>query len=407
MKTIIKIIIPLLVTLVYSNFALAWTQPTIYVQDVNSQNYINSVNSVSDAIKANTEAFQSAVLQQKIDMLDKTCVNNAIADIRNRETYIKDLDKEIADYIDKNVTHGNMSDPNQSQVVQAHLNFDYKIRKQQIQNYWDIVINTCTGYVKPAPQVSANIKADSNFVNYNATKINGGSISSPIAQFILNATGEDVKIDNLAIFSSLTGMPSNTGLSNVSLFLNGGKISTSQNITGQSIVNGVIFDLGQSFIIPAEQAVVLTIKADIVNPLDLTAYTSGTITMSVRVLPSDAHSLKTGKYLTVGSSAVNGQTITIIPDPNSNIYKKIAPPVIEQVQKPQIQIKSTPVQAETKKSVVSQKIKPQQIAKATSSVQVSSSTVKVRTAPMEKKGLWSVFMRLFGVNKDTKNNLTK
>lgn len=143
---------------------------------------------------------------------------------------------------------------------------------------------------------------------FNPTTITGGSTNMPIAQFTLKGYGEDVKVNSLTITPVATGAVTG-GLNNVSLFLNGGQIGTSQNWTSTS--TGLTFTLGSSLIVPAGQTVTLTVKADIVKPLDSSAYTSGTVTATVSG-SSNAQGVNSNQVVSVGgASGVTDQAITV------------------------------------------------------------------------------------------------
>ena len=144
---------------------------------------------------------------------------------------------------------------------------------------------------------------------FNPTTITGGATNMPIAQFTLKGYGEDVKVTSLTVTPSLTSSaPYNGGLANVSLFLNGGQIGTSQNWGGSTALT---YNLGSSLYIPAGQTVTLTVKADIVNATSSTAYTAGTVTAAISGT-SNAQGITSNSIITVaGSTCVTDQSITI------------------------------------------------------------------------------------------------
>ncbi len=144
---------------------------------------------------------------------------------------------------------------------------------------------------------------------FNPTTITGGATNMPIAQFTLKGYGEDVKVNTLQVTPVIGGSvaPYSGGLSNVSLFLNGGQIGTSVNFTGSALN----FTLGSSLIIPAGQTVTLTVKADILNATNTVAYTAGTVTASIGGVASNAQGVTSNQLVSVAQSAVSDSALTI------------------------------------------------------------------------------------------------
>ncbi len=138
---------------------------------------------------------------------------------------------------------------------------------------------------------------------FTANKVTGGATNVPVGQFTLKGYGEDVKVNTLRVTFGTTTIST---LNNVSLFVNGGQVGTSQNFAGQPLS----YTLGSSLIIPAGQTVVLTVKADIVNTSNA-AYTSGTIAAKVGGVSSNAQGQSSNELVSVASSVVTGNTLTI------------------------------------------------------------------------------------------------
>ena len=154
---------------------------------------------------------------------------------------------------------------------------------------------------------SVTVNVDPNF---NPTTITGGATNMPIAQFTLKGYGEDVKVTSLTVTPSVTPSNLNTGLANVSLFLNGGQIGTSQNWTATS--SSLTYNLGSSLIIPANQTVTLTVKADIVNPSTSAAYTAGTVSASIGVASNagNAQGVTSNQVTNVPGNSSSGVVVT-------------------------------------------------------------------------------------------------
>ena len=77
---------------------------------------------------------------------------------------------------------------------------------------------------------SVTVSVDPSF---NPSTITGGATNVPVGQFTMKAYGEDVKVNNLAVTFATTS-PIST-LNNVSLYVNGGQVGTSQNWTGPTL----------------------------------------------------------------------------------------------------------------------------------------------------------------------------
>ncbi len=175
-------------------------------------------------------------------------------------------------------------------------------------------INSATFSSSNATYATIGVNKGSVTVNvdpaFNPSTITGGSTNMPIAQFVLKGYGEDVKVNTLAVTPTVSGLaPYNGGLSNVGLFLNGGQIGTSQTwaYTGGALT----YTTGSSLIIPAGQTVTLTVKADILNATNTTAYTAGTVTASIGGVPNNAQGVTSNQLVSVAGSVVLDQTISI------------------------------------------------------------------------------------------------
>lgn len=149
---------------------------------------------------------------------------------------------------------------------------------------------------------SVTVNVDSTFV---ANKVTGGATNVPVGQFTLKAYGEDVKVQTLNVAFPTATVPT---LNNVSLYVNGGQVGTSQNLTSTSSI--LAYNLGSSMIIPANTTVTLTIKADIVNASN-GAYTSGSIAARIGGVTGNAQGQSSNELTDVAASAVTGNVLTI------------------------------------------------------------------------------------------------
>ena len=140
---------------------------------------------------------------------------------------------------------------------------------------------------------------------FSTNKVTGGATNVPVGQFTMKAYGEDVKVNTLQLAFNLSTstVPS---LNNVSLFVNGGQVGTNQNYTGSALS----YTLGSSLIIPAGQTVTLTVKADMVSTTSA-AYTTGSVAAVVGGLTNNAQGQNSNELVSVASSAVTGNALSV------------------------------------------------------------------------------------------------
>jgi hypothetical protein len=149
---------------------------------------------------------------------------------------------------------------------------------------------------------SVTVNVDPAFAT---NKVTGGATNVPVGQFTMKAYGEDVKVNTLTVTFGTTTIST---LNNVSLYINGGQIGTSQNFAGTAPLT---YTLGSSLIIPANLTVTLTVKADIVNTSNA-AYTAGTISAKIGAHSSEnAQGQSSNELVYVAQSQVTGNTLTI------------------------------------------------------------------------------------------------
>lgn len=147
---------------------------------------------------------------------------------------------------------------------------------------------------------SVTVNADASF---NATKVTGGATNVTVGQWTLKAYGEDVKVNSLKVGFSTTTIST---LNNVSLYVNGAQIGTSQNWSGATTT----YTLGSSLIVPANTTVTVSVKADIVNTSNA-AYTSGTIKAWLGGSTSNSQGVSSNELITVAGTDVPSNTLTI------------------------------------------------------------------------------------------------
>jgi hypothetical protein len=138
---------------------------------------------------------------------------------------------------------------------------------------------------------------------FSTNKVTGGATNVPVGQYTLKAYGEDVKVNTLQLAFSLGTV---TTLNNVSLYVNGGQVGTSQNYTGSALS----YTLGSSLIIPANTTVTLTVKADMVSTSSA-AYTTGTVAAVLGGVSNNAQGQSSNELTSVAASSVTGNTLTI------------------------------------------------------------------------------------------------
>ncbi len=142
---------------------------------------------------------------------------------------------------------------------------------------------------------------------YTATQVVGGATNVVISSFQVKAYGEDVKITSLSVLPVLTGTtPAASGLNNLSLYVNGGQVGSSQNwTTGTTTFN----NLGSSLTVAAGQSVIVTVKADMVTTGN-TNYTAGTVSASLLAGSNNAQGIQSNQL--TSTSGVTGKTLTIV-----------------------------------------------------------------------------------------------
>lgn len=150
MKTILTIVFALLLTLSIpagSALALGVYDP-IPIQIINptgsnpNQGVINSLNGVSNAINAQTQATQDAQLQQQLAALDLVCVTRETAQIRATDGSIQ-TNKMIADYRNNTMAHMDLSNPANVADANAYIKYLYTYITAQTTQLNNALIKDC------------------------------------------------------------------------------------------------------------------------------------------------------------------------------------------------------------------------------------------------------------------------
>jgi len=136
----------------------------------------------------------------------------------------------------------------------------------------------------------------------NTTTLVAGATNVKMAAFKFSAYGEDVKVTSLTFTPSFT---SSTTLANVGLYVNGGQVSSSQTATHNTALT--FSSLGTNLLVPAGGSVIVEIRGDVVNTVNNTPVTSGTV--SFAIASGVAQGYTSSQTTTV--STASGQTLTI------------------------------------------------------------------------------------------------
>ncbi len=142
---------------------------------------------------------------------------------------------------------------------------------------------------------------------FNTSSVVGGSTAQTLGSFKFYAYGEDVKVQYLAfkVASTSAVSPATTKLNNVTVYVNGGAVSSGVQATlgADNTVN-----LGSNLIIPAGSSAIVEVKGDLVNENNQNI-TSGGFQASVVSSGSTAQGQYSFNTITV--PAATGQTLTV------------------------------------------------------------------------------------------------
>jgi hypothetical protein len=141
---------------------------------------------------------------------------------------------------------------------------------------------------------------------FTTTNVVGGSTNAVISKFKVTAYGEDTKITTLQINPVLTGTtPVPAGLNNVTVYVNGGQVGTSQNWTSGTLT----YNLGSQFIVTSGTPTTLEVRADMVTTGNLTYTGNGTVQANVVAVLSGAQGISSSNLVNVPGAA--GKTLNV------------------------------------------------------------------------------------------------
>lgn len=136
---------------------------------------------------------------------------------------------------------------------------------------------------------------------FSTTNVVAGASNATVASFKVSSFGEDTKIQTLNLGVAVSGA-TNT-LRNVTLYVNGAQIGTSQNFTGTTLS----WNLGSQFIVMSGAPAILDVKADVVTSGGVNL--ADTVTIAANVVSTVGQGLQS--FDTPSSLAKNGQGVTV------------------------------------------------------------------------------------------------
>lgn len=141
---------------------------------------------------------------------------------------------------------------------------------------------------------------------WNASQVVGGATNTTLGKFTFKAYGEDVKVENLVITPSgtFTGYTSGAKIQNVTLYVNGAAVGSSQNWTSGTLT----FTPNSNMIVPAGASSTLEVKGDLRDGTG-TAYTAGNVMMTVTASGSNGRGQTSQNTVTINDQA--GKNLTI------------------------------------------------------------------------------------------------
>jgi hypothetical protein len=153
------------------------------------------------------------------------------------------------------------------------------------------------------------VNTDPAFVTNNVT---GGASNMVIGQFTFKAYGEDVKVNSLSVQPLFNGVASSTAtLNNVTIYVNGGQVGTSQNYNAAgSLTTANLYNLGSSLIVPAGTTVTVAVKADL-RTTSGDNYKTGSISAKLVQGSSNAQGQSSYSIANVPSQSLAGTALTV------------------------------------------------------------------------------------------------
>jgi len=246
-----------------------------------------------------TSATNNYLGSQNLQVLDGiapviTLNGNATVNILVGDTYI-DAGATALDNIDGDITSSIVITSPANMSTAGTYTITYNVSDSSGNHAQQVTRTVIVGLVPG----SVTVTVDPSF---NTTNISGGSVNVVIAKYLLQATGEDMKITSLVVTPTITnGTPNTTNVDNVTLYFNGSQIGSTQNIN-----TALIYNLGSQLIIPSGMTKTLEVRADITN------YTAGSLTVNLAGSLGNVQGCTTLNISTAPSiSGINSPNLTI------------------------------------------------------------------------------------------------
>ena len=144
---------------------------------------------------------------------------------------------------------------------------------------------------------------------FTPTTVTGGATNVSIAQFKFTSYGEDVKVNSLQVEPQWAAVSSfaDMGLQNVGVYVNGGQVGSTLNDATTTLT----FGTNNLFTIPAGQTVIVTVKADTINPTGATNWTTGNIRVNLPAETVNAQGIQSSFVVGVPTGALASNSIAI------------------------------------------------------------------------------------------------
>ena len=185
-----------------------------------------------------------------------------------------------------------------SQLAGANLTVTRSPNNQQILNMRAGLVTINNGTLVVSQDTTFN----------NTTTVVGGATNVRLAAFRVTSFGEDVRVNSLTFNPVFTGLnPAGTKLANVGLYVNGGQVSTQQNVT--SGTNFTFNNLGSNLIANTGVPVTVEIRGDVVNPDNNVAYTAGQVRFDLVDGSSNAQGVQSSQL--TNTPGAGGQSLTV------------------------------------------------------------------------------------------------